>query len=172
MTVGTSPSVMAVKLPNSALGGEIGIGRLVRRCGVASCAAILLALADIIFFCKDGGQMYAWRRSANRVFARSACSINECLLRANNTCSRCSMHACEHQIRVHCICPAFSTIREQPPESPRARRQRLVPTRCYGSGRRALPNPASLARARARGTSRQSSGLSVVLPNAQQPSKR
>ena len=34
------------------------------------------------------------------------------------------------------------------PESLRARRQRLVPTRCYGSGRRALPHhPASLARA-------------------------
>ena len=35
--------------------------------------------------------MYAWRRSANRVFARSACSINECLLRA--ICSR-HLHVC------------------------------------------------------------------------------
>ena len=112
--------------------------------------------------------LYCWRRSADRGFARSGTSGPHPLAPCNLSCSRCSMHVCEHQMsRSTLHRTEFATKRVRPLESPRARRQRLVPTRCYGSGRRALSNPASLARARARETSDRAAA-SVVLPDAHQ----
>ena len=76
---------MAAKGPNSALvvDGEIGIGRLARR-------------SHITVACRDG--CIAWRRSADPGFARSGTSGPPLLAPCNLSCSRCSMHVCEHQM--------------------------------------------------------------------------
>ena len=91
------------------------------------------------------------RSSADRGFARSLHKRPAGRCSAQQTCSVICM-CVPHQIapNVGGLWFATDATKFLSPESPRARRQRLVPTRCYGSGRRALPNPASLARGAAR----------------------
>ena len=160
---------MAVKLPNSALGGEIGIGRLWWRCG-----GVWRAMREefMMSLCKGWRQMRVvapptWsctQRKGGRRCPFSPASYNIAIVALlGGVCS-------SKQLRVASRFWADATNHTLSHESLRARCQRLVPTRCYGSGAPpALPQPASLARGRLAGNSRESSGLSMVLPDAHQP---
>ena len=65
------------------------------------------------------------------------------------------------QLRVASRFWADATNQTPSPESLRARRQRLAPTRCYGSGRWALPHPACLAARAARAKPADRAAVSV-----------
>ena len=93
---------MAAKSPNSALDAEIGIGRLLWRCGVASRALMLLALADITVACRDGLQLSPGGAPLTAISARSAQVSRPCLLRTSKTCSRCC--ACVFRTKSHQMC--------------------------------------------------------------------
>ena len=122
------------------------MGGLARRCGVANRATREEFMMSL---CKDGDKMRRQRRrrelpSAGRCGHRYLFSPA-----SHRCCNRCSLGRapCSKPLRVASRFWADATNQTMSPESPRARRQRLIPTRCYGSGAPpALPQPASLAR--------------------------
>ena len=99
----------------------------------------------------QGWLQLAWRRSsADRGFARSLHKRPAGPCSAQQTCSR-YLYVRSAPNRTKCV-GAFGFAEMQRSESPAellcTRCRRLVPTRCYGSERRFLPHPASLARGR------------------------
>ena len=118
--------------------------------------------------------LYAWRRSADRGFARSGTSGPHPLAPCNLGCSRCSTHVCEQQMsRSTLHRTEFATKRVRPLDITACEASTTCPDALLWI--RAVGDSASQLATRAggtRGTSRQSSGLSVVLGGALHKTKR